>query len=415
MSHESHDIIIVGAGMVGISLAHQLIQKFPKCSILLIDKEKSIGFHSSGRNSGVLHAGIYYEPNSLKAKVCVKGALRLKEWCLQKQIPILKCGKVITPQDPNLDSSLDLLLERGKKNGAQVRIINESEFYSRVPDGFTSTGRALFSPNTCVVNPKVVLSALKEDIEMKGARFLFGAQIEFVNTDKNELLIRLVNGEKKLINYGYLYNTAGLNSDKVASMFDVGKDFTLLPFKGIYWQLDPNSPFTFRTNLYPVPDLRVPFLGVHVTPSVDGLITLGPTAIPALGRENYDGLRGFEPLESIRFFGELAHQWIANKNGFRKYSYDQALHGIKPFFLAAARKLIPKLRDSHLIPSKKVGIRAQLFDTRNQTLIQDFRLEHTHNSTHVLNAISPAFTASFELADLIIDRSINRVERRDAK
>ena len=215
---------------------------------------------------------------------------------------------------------------------------------------------------------------------------------------------------KKIINYGYLYNTAGLNADKVASIFDVGKRLTLLPFKGIYWQLAPNSPFRFRTNLYPVPDLRVPFLGVHVTPSVDGSITLGPTAIPALGRENYNGLDGLQPLESIRFFGQLARQWIVNKNGFRKYSYDQALHGFKQFFLAAARKLIPKLQDTHLIPRKKVGIRAQLFDMVNHNLVQDFKLEHSQSSTHVLNAISPAFTASFKLADLIIYESIERLQ-----
>ena len=179
----------------------------------------------------------------------------------------------------------------------------------------------------------------------------------------------------------------------------------MLPFKGLYWQLDPKAPFNFSTNLYPVPDLNVPFLGVHVTPSPDGTVSLGPTAIPAWGRENYRGFDGMEPLMALEFLGDLASQWWRNAGGFRRYAREQALHGLKPLFLRAAQTLVPGLRNEHLILSQKVGIRAQLYDRRTGTLVQDFWLEHGQFSTHVLNAISPAFTASFALADLILDQS----------
>jgi L-2-hydroxyglutarate oxidase LhgO len=217
------------------------------------------------------------------------------------------------------------------------------------------------------------------------------------NSRKNESL--------EEVSYGYFFNTTGLHADEVAQKFNIGKELTILPFKGIYWQLDSKAPFNFKTNLYPVPDLEMPFLGVHVTPSPDGTISLGPTAIPALGRENYYNFDGIEPFKVLDFFGDIAYQLIKNSGGFRKYSYEQALHGIKPLFLRASKLLIPKLKNNHLIRSKKVGIRAQLYDKKTGTLIKDFRMDNGISSTHILNAISPAFTASFSLADLILKQS----------
>ena len=169
--------------------------------------------------------------------------------------------------------------------------------------------------------------------------------------------------------------------------------------------MKPTCKIKLETNLYPVPDLNVPFLGVHVTPAPDGTVSLGPTAIPAWGRENYKGLEKIEPMMAIGFLGDIARQWVANKNGFRRYAREQAFNGLKPIFLKSAQALVPKLRDRDLIPSDKVGIRAQLFNRKSGKLVQDFLLEEGESSTHILNAISPAFTASFELADLIIDKS----------
>lgn len=398
------DIAILGGGMVGLALAYRVTERWPDLSITIIDKESGIGRHSSGRNSGVLHAGIYYTPGTLKAQVCVQGARRLRAWCEAEGLPVLACGKVIAPQSAELDGQLELLLERGRANGAEVRLIDQQDFQQRVPDGRTATGRALWSPGTCVVKPKLVLQRLEQRLRERGVRFALGHIVTGVAPDKRQLNLNHA-GESSTLSYGHLFNATGLQADRVAHTFGLGQHCTLLPFKGLYWQLDPRAPFNFSTNLYPVPDLNVPFLGVHVTPSPDGSISLGPTAIPAWGRENYQGIEGVEPLMALEFLGDLASQWWRNAGGFRRYAREQALHGFKPSFLKAAQALVPGLRSEHLIPSQKVGIRAQLYDRRSGTLVQDFLLEHGPDSTHVLNAISPAFTASFALADLILDQS----------
>ena len=170
------DICIIGAGIVGLSLANQITERFPNLSITIIEKENKIGKHTSGRNSGVLHAGVYYEPGSIKAKVCVEGARRLKNWCKENNISILDCGKVITPQKVELDNQIDELYKRGISNGAKVEIIDENQFNSIVPDGFTSSGRALWSPATSVVNPKEVINKLKDILIKKGVKFIFFEQ-----------------------------------------------------------------------------------------------------------------------------------------------------------------------------------------------------------------------------------------------
>ena len=404
MPEATADVAILGGGMVGLTLAHQLNERHPDLSIAVIDKEPELGRHSSGRNSGVLHAGIYYPPGTLKAQVCVEGARRLRAWCEAEDLPVLGCGKVITPQSEELDGQLELLLDRGRANGAEARLIDHHEFQQLVPDGRTSSGRALWSPATCVVKPKLVLQRLEQRLRERGVQFQLGTAVKVVKPESRQLTYTQ-SGSTGDFHYGHLFNSTGLQADRIARDFGIGKHCTLLPFKGLYWQLHPQAPFHFNTNLYPVPDLNVPFLGVHVTPSPDGTVSLGPTAIPAWGRENYKGLDAIEPMMALEFLGDLASQWWRDAGGFRRYAREQALHGLKPLFLEAARRLVPGLRSEHLIPSQKVGIRAQLYDRESGMLVQDFRLEHAPHSTHVLNAISPAFTASFALADLIINKS----------
>jgi len=375
------------------------LERYGNVSIVIIDKESEVGKHTSGRNSGVLHAGIYYPPESLKAKVCVAGARRLKRWCEEENLPILNCGKVITPQKPKLDGQLEVLLERGLKNGAAVEIIDQQQFNELVPDGKTSSGRALWSPDTCVVKPMLVIKRLKERLKERGVNFLMA----------NNKIVFVANNQKVIlnyhaVNYGHLFNCAGLQSDRVAHNFDVGKELTMLPFKGSYWQLKKNTPFNFNTNLYPVPDLEVPFLGVHVTPSIDGVTYLGPTATPALGRENYSGLRGIEPLMTLDFIRHMVTQVTIDKK-MRNYVSDQAFDWTPTRFLTSVKAIIPKIEMMHIERSSKVGIRPQLYDKNKKELIQDFLMLNGENSTHVVNAISPAFTASFALADHILDNS----------
>jgi len=396
------DICIIGGGMVGLSLANQILEREIAKSVLIVDKENQLGLHSSGLNSGVLHAGIYYEPKSLKAKVCVEGARRLKEWVKERCLPLNECGKIIVPQDEHLDSQIDLLYKRGLENGAQVQILNDLELKKFLPLCRSSSGRALWSPNTAVVKPKVVLKKLEKELKEKGIIFKLNQKQWKINSKKR--LITLANNEK--INYAHLINCAGLRADEVAHKFEIGKNYKLLPFKGLYWEIKKNSEIRINTNLYPVPDLNVPFLGVHFTPSADNVpvINVGPTATPALGRENYKNLENIELIEAANNLLCLLNQYFKNEGGFRKYVHQQSLLFFKPLMLKEAKKLIPTISSSDLQLSKKVGIRPQLFNQATKKLENDFLSIEGENSTHIMNAISPAFTASFSLADFIIDK-----------
>jgi len=391
------DVLIVGAGMVGLSIAWQLLERGSTKSITIIDKETEVGKHGSGRNSGILHAGIYYEPGSLKARVCVAGAARLRQWCEEEQIPVLECGKIITPQKTELDSQLDLLLGRGQANGAVVEMIDRKQFHEIVPDGRTSTGRALWSPGTRVVKPKAVVQRLQERLEQRGVRFIMGTMVVGAMPKAHKILC----ADRTCISYGYMFNCAGLHADRVAHLFGIGKQYTMLPFRGGYYQLRRDVPFRIDANLYPVPDLEFPFLGVHATPSVDGVTYLGPTATPALGRENYRGVSGFELSAAAGFVTHMTRQAVTDRK-MRRYLQEQAFEWMPNRFLRAARAIVPKLEAIHIEPSVKVGIRPQLYDRQDKCLVQDFVMLDGPSSTHVINAISPAFTASFELADHIL-------------
>lgn len=398
MGNKTTDVCILGAGIVGLTTAYQLLERNSSITVTVIEKESKVGKHSSGRNSGVLHAGVYYKPDSLKARVCVLGAKRLKAWCESEKLPVLECGKIITPQRIELDRQLDTLLGRGQANGATVELIDEAQFKELVPDGRTSSGRALWSPETCIVKSILVIQRLQKRLQEKGVNFLFSENWLDILPNKNE--ITLSNGDK--LSYGHLFNCAGLQADRIAHQFNLGKNYTMLPFKGSYWQLKDNVPFEFNTNLYPVPDLEIPFLGVHVTPSVDRITYLGPTATPALGRENYNGFRGTDVFGTLEFMFYMTKQLLEDKK-MRRYASEQVFESVPSKFLRAAQEIVPKIKMNHIEKSSKVGIRPQLYDKENNQLVQDFIMLEGYNSTHVINAISPAFTASFELADYILD------------
>ncbi len=395
------DVLILGGGMVGLCVAHQLLERGMTKSITMLDKEAELGRHSSGRNSGVLHAGLYYSPGSVKAQVCVAGARQLRDWVEERGLPINPCGKVVVPARADLDNQLNVLAERGRANGAVVEFLDESQLRQLIPEARSASGRALWSPNTAVVKPIKVVQRLKLELEERGVNFVTTQRGWTAKPEQQQLLL----ADGTALQYGHLFNCAGLQADRVANQFDVGHQFTLLPFKGIYWQLKKDCPIQPRCNLYPVPDLNVPFLGIHFTPSADSeaVVSIGPTATPAWGRENYRGLQAVEPSMAASNLGLLARQYLANRGGFRRYVHEQAFLAIPQLLLRAAQQLIPDIRAEHIELSSKVGIRSQLFNRSTQRLEDDFLCLPGPASTHVLNAISPAFTASFALADMIID------------
>lgn len=404
MESNSFEVVIIGGGVVGLTVAYQLIERKITKNILIIEKESKLGLHTSGRNSGVLHAGIYYKPKSLKAKVCISGAKRLKSWIHERSLTINRCGKVIIPTSINLDNQLDILLQRGRMNGAEVELINKDKLKLLAPDVESASNRGLWSPTTSVVKPIEIINQLEKEICEKGVTIIKNSQITDINLNKKKIFFE----DNSYTSYKYFFNCAGLQSDRIAQLCNLAKRFTILPFKGLYWKIKDTKKYNIKTNVYPVPDLSVPFLGVHFTPSADKIpkISIGPTATFAWGRENYKLANKIEPRMSIANLFILSKQYILNKNKFRKYVHEQSLQSFQPFLYKAAKELVPSLKKEDIEISDKVGIRAQLFDKKKLELVDDFICVNHCSSTHVLNAVSPAFTSSFALADLIINYSL---------
>ena len=331
------DFLIIGCGMVGLSTAYQLLTRNISKKVICIDKEIKLGMHSSGRNSGVLHAGLYYQPDSLKAKLCVNGAKRLRKYVEERDLPINPCGKIIIPQSINLDCQLEELERRGKANGAKVEMWDEAQLKHFFPLAKSSSGRALWSPNTCVVKPLKVIEKISSEIKEKGGEILtYDHKYGTYRLDPDKSLLKFNND--LTIKYIHIINCAGLNADRIAHLFGVGLEYKIMPFKGLYWELKNPSTFGISTNLYPVPDLNVPFLGVHFTPSADKIpkITIGPTATFAFGRENYNLFDSLEPIASLNNLTTIAKQYLMDKGGFRNYVHEQSLLSFPPLLLNAA-------------------------------------------------------------------------------
>jgi L-2-hydroxyglutarate oxidase LhgO len=397
------DFLVIGAGVVGVSIARELKLRYPKTSVTILEKEKEPGLHSSGRNSGVLHSGIYYPPDSLKAKVCTQGAREMAEYCQEHKLPLNRLGKLLIPVNTADVPQLDLLETRAKANGIQVERLDTQQLYSIEPEVRSANGEALFVAQTAVVNSQKTFGKLVNEAKDLGIAIQCNNNIHSVDPAK-----RILQWGQDTIHYGHIINAAGLHADTVAQQFGIGKRYTLLPFKGIYWKLDPSSGIRVNHLIYPVPDLRVPFLGVHTTTSTEGITYLGPTAVPAFGRENYRGLQDVTLTELLRINKLLIQQFVANQDGFRRLTWQEGRRYFKPWFAQAAQALLPRLQAKHLLPSDKVGIRSQILDQHTGKLVNDFLVEHSKNATHILNAISPAFTSAFPFARYICDHYIEK-------
>jgi L-2-hydroxyglutarate oxidase LhgO len=395
------DFVVIGAGVVGLTIALELKRRQPGAAIVVLEKEPEPGRHSSGRNSGVLHSGIYYPPNSLKARVCGQGAREMAAYCAERRLPLNRIGKLLLPLRPEEGPQLDLLEERGAANGVEVERLDEAALARIEPEARSGTGQALFVPGTSVVSSSDVLAAIVADVRAAGIEILCGGSLRAVDAEAGTLAWA---GET--IAFGHAVNAAGLHADSVAHLFGAGARYTLLPFKGIYWKLDPASGIDVHHLIYPVPDLRVPFLGVHTTTAIDGTVYVGPTAVPAFGRENYRGLQGVTGAQLFRILGHLGWQYASGRNGFRRLAWQEGRRYFKPWFADAARRLLPRLKPAYLLPCTKVGIRAQMLDKQTGELVTDFLVEGGPKSTHVLNAISPAFTSAFPFARHVCDTNI---------
>lgn len=398
MAQNSYDYLIVGAGIVGLTVAHELKARFPSAQIGVLDKESSPGMHASGRNSGVLHSGIYYSSDTLKAKVCAVGARRMRDFAREHAIPCLKSGKVIVATSEKDLPTIERLLRNASENEIRSWRIDAKELREIEPHAAQAVA-AIYSPDTAVIDSCAVVNRLTALLEQGGVQFLW--RHSFRGVSQSGAVVT----DHGTLSYGYLFNCAGAYADVVAKSFGLADDYALVPFKGIYWKLRPEARHLVRANIYPVPDIELPFLGVHLTRVISGEVYAGPTAIPAFGRENYGLIQGARPLEAMEIGCRLAGMYLRNQYNFRRLAHRELAKYWKPNFLVAAQRLLPAITSEDMIQTPKVGIRPQLINVRTGKLEMDYILQHTDRSTHVLNSISPAFTSSFAFAEMIVNGS----------
>lgn len=393
---QQFDLCVVGGGLVGLSVARAVSEEFPGVSVLLVEKEDGVARHQSSHNSGVVHSGLYYKPGSLKARLCTEGRNATYLLCSEAGIAHEKSGKLVIATEPSQLPALDELERRGTANGLTgLRRIGPDEIPELEP---AATGiAALHVPEAGVADFPALAAHHASTLRARGAEIATGAAVTDIAHVVDGVKISTTASEYRA---RILVNCAGLHSDRVAAMAGVTPKVRIIPFRGEYYQLSPEAAPLVRHLIYPVPDPRFPFLGVHFTRRVDGAVEVGPNAILGLGREHYRGTRAdWKELGSILAHPGfrrlvLRHWWSGSSELLNSRS--------KRLYARQARKLVPDLRHGHLL-SGGAGVRAQAVDARGN-LVDDFVIEVAGNTVHVLNAPSPGATASIAIGRHISER-----------
>ncbi len=391
---QTTDFLVIGGGIVGLSIARALKHRLPEASVTLLEKEDDVGEHASGRNSGVLHAGFYYSADSLKARFTVEGNRRLTAWCEERGVPVNRTGKLVVARDQSQLDGLDELLRRGQTNGVQLSSISEEEAREIDPRVRTFQ-RALWSPTTSTVDPARVTREMAAECEE------LGVDIQRANPFKGRGLGQVVRTARGELEAGMIINCAGLQADLVARQYGFCQHYRVIPFKGLYLYGDHDEEL--RVQVYPVPDLGMPFLGVHFTVTVDGHVKIGPTALPALWRENYGGVAGMDLADMVGILSREARMFFTDAS-FRRLARVEVDKMSRRRLVARAAGLLHHIEEAKYTRWGRPGIRAQLWDRRVGQLIMDFVVEGDQHSFHVLNAVSPAFTCALPFADSCLEQ-----------
>jgi L-2-hydroxyglutarate oxidase LhgO len=401
VNNSTSDFLVIGGGIIGVSVARELRRVHPNASVVVLEKESRLGLHASGRNSGVLHAGFYYTADSLKARFTREGNQALREYCRSKGLPLNECGKLVVARNQADLPQIDELLRRGAANGVVLESISEDEALKIEPRVKTFQ-RAIYSPTTATADPGAVLSAMRRDAEEEGVRF------ELSNEFRRRSDGRIITAQGQY-SAGFVINAAGLHADQVARQFGFGERFRIVPFKGLYLYSDEPTG-AFRTNIYPVPDLRNPFLGVHFTVTVDGHAKIGPTAIPAFWREQYQGLSNFDAADcAATLWRELGLILFAGFD-FKRLAVEELSKYNRRHLVALAGELAVGVHPRDYKRWGRAGIRAQLMDIRTRKLEMDFVIEGDEKSLHILNAVSPGWTCSIPFAEHVVSKIEKRLQ-----
>jgi L-2-hydroxyglutarate oxidase LhgO len=403
-TNSSHfDVVIIGAGIIGLATALEFCTRFPNISLLIIDKEENVGAHQTSHNSGVIHSGIYYKPDSLKARFCVEGANAMVRFCREHGVPYEVCGKVIVATTKDEIPRLEELYKRGKGNGLSgLKMISSEEIQELEP--YAAGIRGIHVPSTGIVDYGKVAEKYAELISRCGGQVLLSHGVIGLRRSNGQTIVETTRGE---IAAKLVINCAGLQSDKISRMANAKLDLKIIPFRGEYYDLGQAKRQRLRGLIYPVPDPRFPFLGVHFTRRIGGGVEAGPNAVLALKREGYLK-RSFDATDIVDlatfpgFWLMAAKHWQTSLGEFYR-SWN------KTAFVHALQRLMPDITSEDLIPGGS-GVRAQALDIHGK-LVDDFYFAHTDGMVHVCNVPSPAATASLVIGKHIVDTAMHRANQ----
>ena len=396
--HRDHDLAVVGAGIVGLAVARELLVRRPGLRVAVLDKQDEVGFHQTGHNSGVLHAGIYYAPGSLKAKLCVEGAARLYDWCDEHDVAYERCGKLIVATDASELGKLDELERRGQANGVPGLRRLDADGLREVEPHCVGVA-ALHSPNTGIVDFPGVARSYARDVQARGGELLLGHEVSDATRDGSGVVLTHSRGRLRA---GNVIFCAGPWADRLAVRLGAPADPRIVPFRGAYLKLRPEARRLVKGLIYPVPDPELPFLGVHLTRHVSGEVWLGPSALLVGARDAYRlrRVRARDVADTLRWPGT----WRVMRKWWRTGLGELRLATSRRAFVEACRTYVPELTVADLDDETTAGVRAQAVG-RDGKLVDDFLVGEAGGVLHVRNAPSPAATSSLALAALIADRA----------
>ncbi len=396
MPGSTHDTLIVGAGILGLAVAREVLARRPGSRVLVVEREAAPAAHQTGHNSGVIHAGVYYAPGSLKARLCVEGAARMYDYCERNAIPVDRIGKLIVALHDDELPALAELERRARENRVPgLRRLDAGGLREIEPNAVGVA--ALHSPNTGIVDFVAVCAGLADDVRAAGGEIRFGWRVADVGAAARSIRLRGAHGD--IVEGGRAVFCAGLWSDRLATRAGADPDPRIVPFRGGYLRLRPERRDVVRGLIYPVPDPSLPFLGVHLTPRIDGEVLLGPSALLVGARDGYrlGRLRAADVRDTLAWPGT----WRMMARWWRTGLGELRLAASRAAFAAEASRYVPGIRGEDLLPAFG-GVRAQAV-ARDGRLVDDFLLSATPRAIHVRNAPSPAATSSLALAELIVD------------
>ena len=395
MSFQNYDIGVIGGGIIGLATAMRLTQEFPRYKVVVLEKESEIAQHQTGHNSGVIHAGIYYASGSQKANFRTTGGRLLRKFCDEHGIEYEMCGKVIVATNEEEIARLEDLYQLGTANGAKgLEMISKESLRELEPHA--AGIKAIFSPNTGIIDFAKVSQAYAIEMRENGGDFLTRSRVHGIARHDDRLYLETSRGE---ISARLVINCAGLHADEVARMMGIDIGVRIIPFRGEYYSIKPERSHLVKSLIYPVPDPKLPFLGVHFTKRINGSVEVGPNAVLALAREGYKktsfNLR--DAFETLTYPGF----WWMSKSYWKTGIHEQYRSMVKTSFLRSLQTLLPDIRMNDL-QDPGAGVRAQAVDRKGR-LLQDFIIAETENAIHVLNAPSPGATSSLSISRYIVD------------